>query len=170
MYRTSPNSLWKAGLVLVLLIGAALVPLGQSQEEPVLRIAFDAADLKTLDPHFAAATMDRAVVDMVFNGLVRYKPGDIRIFEPDLAESWEVSPDGKVWTFHLRKGVMCHPWNGNPAYELTSEDVVYSLRKAADPARSAYAGEYEGMTFAAVDKYTVKITLKEAISRSLLFP
>ncbi len=36
-----------------------------------LRMAFDASDLKTLDPHYAAATMDRAVVDMVFNGLDR---------------------------------------------------------------------------------------------------
>ena len=168
MYQIS--SLVKVGLLVMLLLGAATVPLVQSQEGQVLTIAFDAADLKTLDPHFAAATMDRAVVDMVFNGLVRYKPGDITVFEPDLAESWDVSDDGLVWTFHLRKGVMCHPWNGNPAYELTSEDVVYSLEKSADPARSAYAGEYAGMTFEAVDRYTVQITLEKAISEVLMLP
>jgi len=168
MRRISGVSLLKVGLVVVLLLGAALVPLVQSQQGKVLTIAFDAADLKTLDPHFAAATMDRAVVDMVFNGLVRYKPGDITVFQPDLATSWDV--DGNVWTFHLRKGVMCQPWNGHPGYELTSDDVVYSLEKSADPARSAYAGEYAGMTFEAVDKYTVKITLDAPLSEALMLP
>ena len=137
-----------------------------------LRIAFDAADLKTLDPHLAAATMDRAVVDMVFNGLVRYKPGDISApFEPDLATSWEVSEDGLTWTFHLRPGVYFHPFKGYPdGYELTSEDVVYSLQKAADPGRSAYAGEYTGMTFVAVDKYTVQVKLEKPLPPSLMLP
>ena len=155
---------------LLLGLGLVMVPLAQSQQEKVLTIAFDAGDLKTLDPHFAAATQDRAVVDMIFNGLVRYKPGDITVFEPDLAERWEVSEDGKVWTFYLRKGVICHPWGDNPGYELTAEDVVYSLRKSADPARSAYAGEYTGMSFEAVDKYTVKITLERPLSEALMLP
>ena len=156
-------------LLLVLLIGLP----AYAQEPKVLRIAFDAADLKTLDPHFAATTPDRAVVDMIFNGLVRYKPGDISAFEPDLAVSIPEPEmvDGKqVWTFKLREGVMGHPYNGNPAYELTSEDVVYSLERAADPERSAYAGEYTGLSFEAVDKYTVKITLDNPISPALFLP
>ena len=137
----------------------------------ILRIAFPASDLKTLDPHYAAATNDRAIVDMVFNGLVRYKPGDITEFEPDLATSWEISKDGRVWIFHLRQGVMVHPYPGNPkGYELTSEDVVFSLSKAADPARSAYAGEYTGMAFEAVDRYTVRIVLDRPLSPVLFLP
>jgi len=136
----------------------------------ILRIAFDAADLKTLNPHYAAATMDRAVVDMVFNGLVRYKPGDIAQFEPDLAESYDVSADGLTWTFHLRKGVMFHPYDGNDGYELTAEDVVYSLNKSANKETSAYAGEYTGLSFAAADKYTVEITCENALSPSLFLP
>jgi peptide/nickel transport system substrate-binding protein len=107
---------------------------------------------------------------MVFNGLVRYAPGDITEFQPDLAESWEVSEDGLTWTFDLREGVMCHPWNGNDGYELTSEDVVYSLEKAADPDRSAYAGEYAGMTFDATGPYTVEIGLEQPVSEALLLP
>jgi peptide/nickel transport system substrate-binding protein len=140
-------------------------------EEQVLRIAFDAADLRSLDPHTVHPTMDKAVVDMVFDGLIRYKPGDITVIEPDIAEAWEMSPDGLVWTFQLRKGVMCHPFPGYPdGYELTSEDVVYSLRRAADPDKSAHAGEYVGMTFEAVDKYTVKITLQKPLSPTLFLP
>lgn len=156
---------WLMGFVCV---GVLLAFVGQAQ---ILRIAFDAADLKTLDPHYAAATMDRAVVDMLFNGLVRYRPGDITVFEPDLAESWEVSTDGLTWTFHLRRGVQVHPFPGAPeGYELTSEDVVFSLHKAADKDRSAYAGEYVGMRFEAVDPYTVRIILDKALSPSLFLP
>jgi len=58
------------------------------EKEPVfLRYADKAADLGTMDPHFAASTNDRNLVDMIFNGLVRYKPGDGSVFEPDLAEA-----------------------------------------------------------------------------------
>lgn len=161
-----------ARALLAFLAAAALALVGTSsaQDQEPLTIAFDAANLTNVDPHFAAATQDRAVVDMVFNGLVRYAPGDITRFEPDLAESWAVSDDGLTWTFELREGVMCHPWNGNDGYELTSEDVVYSLEKAANPDSSAYAGEYAGMTFEATGPYTVEIGLEQAVSETLLLP
>ncbi len=149
-------------------------PVPEPEEaEQVLRIAFDASDLSTLDPHFAAATQDRAIVDMVFNGLIRYKPGDISQFEPDLAKAVPepTTEDGQqVWVFELREGVMCHPWNGNDGYELTSEDVIYSLEKAANADRSAYAGEYDGITFDAPDDYTVRIVLEEPLSPALFLP
>jgi len=48
--------------------------------------------------------------------------------------------------------------------------VVYSLQKSANPDRCAYAGEYTGMTFEAVDAYTVKITLDKPLSPVLFFP
>ena len=158
-------------VLLLILLGVSLAWVAWSQGK-VLRIAFDAADLKTLDPHLAAATVDWAVVDMVFNGLVRYKPGDISApFEPDLAESWDVSKDGLTWTFYLRKGVYFHPFEGYPeGYELTAEDVVYSLRKAVDPGRSAYAGKYAGMEFVAVDRYTVQVKLPKPMPPSLVLP
>jgi peptide/nickel transport system substrate-binding protein len=136
----------------------------------VLRIALDAGDIADLTPHIGHATQDRGVVHLIFTGLVRYKTGDISKFEPDLAERWEVSKDGLTWTFYLRRGVMVHPWKNNPGYELTSEDVVYSFKSAADPKRSAWAGEYAGMTFQAVDKYTVRLTLQKPLSSLLLLP
>ncbi len=145
----------------------------EPKEKVVLRYADKAADLGTMDPHFAAATNDRNLADMIFNGLLRYKPGDGSEIEPDLAEAMpeqEIVDGKQVWTFHLRRGVLCHPSDEVPAYELTSEDVVYSLQKSANPDRSAYAGEYDGMTVEAVDPYTVKITLDNPISPVLFFP
>jgi peptide/nickel transport system substrate-binding protein len=137
-------------------------------KEQVLTIAFDAGDLQTLDPHRAATTVDRSTVDPIFNGLVRYPPGNQVTPEPDLATSWKVSKDLKVWTFTLRKGVQFQPFPGYPnGYELTSEDVVYSLKRAADPNRSSYAGEYTGISFEAIDPYTVKITIEKPISEPL---
>ena len=157
--------------LLVLMFGVVLVLEASGQQlakEQILNIAFDAGDLQTLDPHRAATTVDRATVDMIFNGLVRYPPGDQVRVEPDLATSWRVSPDKKVWTFTLRKGVFFHPYPGSPGgYELTAEDVVYSFKRAADSKRSSYAGEYTGMTFEAVDPYTVRITIDKPISDTL---
>jgi peptide/nickel transport system substrate-binding protein len=142
--------------------------------EPVfLRYADKSADLGTMDPHFAASTSDRNLVDMIFNGLIRYKPGDGSVFEPDIAEALPEPElvDGKQeWTFNLRRGVMCHPSESVPSYELTAEDVVWSLDKSANADTSAYAGEYGGMTFEALDDYTVKITLDDPISPVLFYP
>jgi len=139
----------------------------------ILNFGIGYADLRTMDPHFASSTCDRALVDMIFNGLLRYKPGDGTAFEPDLAVAIPEPElvDGKqVWTFELKQGVMVQPSDAVPAYELTSEDVVYSFEKAATPDRSAYAGEYEGMTFEADGDYTVKIILDNPLSPMLFFP
>ena len=137
-------------------------------KKQVLTIAFDAGDGKSLDPHRAATTVDRSTVDPIFNGLVRYPPGSQIKPEPDLAESWSVSEDKKVWTFKLRKGIFFHPSPGqSDGYELTSEDVVYSLMRAADSKHSAYAGEYNGIGFSAPDANTVVISLENPISATL---
>jgi len=152
----------------------------QATEEPdqqaipaILRFGIDAADMGTLDPHFAAARNDRAVVDMIFNGLLRYKPGNSPLIEPDLAVSIpepEIVDGKQVWTFELRRGVMCHPGPQTEAYELTADDVVYSLQKAANGVRSAYAGEYTDITMEKVDDYTVRFTLEKPLSSFLFLP
>lgn len=166
----SSRFLWVFGVsvLMVVFLFAESISAQPLAKEQVIAIAFDAGDLGTLDPHRATSTVDRATVDMIFNGLVRYPPGNQVNVEPDLATSWRVSPDKKVWTFTLRKGVFFHPYPGNPTgYELTSEDVVYSFKRASDPKRSSYAGEYTGMTFEALDPYTVRITLEKPISDTL---
>jgi peptide/nickel transport system substrate-binding protein len=145
----------------------------EAGDRPVLRFGVNAADLATLDPHFASGTQDRTVVDMVFNGLVRYVPGNSGELEADLATEIPTPEivDGKqVWTFTLRQGVMCHATPDAQAYELTADDVVASLQKSADVDRSAYAGDYKGMTVEKVDDYTVAITMDSPLSETLFLP
>ena len=167
-----------AALALAMLISGAMTGFvsgarAQDGDRPVLRFAVNAADLASLDPHFASGTQDRTVADMVFNGLVRFVPGNSAEMEPDLATEIptpEMVDGQQVWTFTLREGVMCHPTADSEAYELTAEDVVYSLQKSADPDRSAYSGDYTGMTVEAVDDYTVSITLDQPLSDTLFLP
>ena len=75
-----------------------------------------------------------AAAGYVFNGLVRYDK-DLKL-EPELAESWEISPDGKRITFHLRKGVKWH--DGAP---FTSDDVMFTYRRMIDPRTPTAYGE-----------------------------
>jgi peptide/nickel transport system substrate-binding protein len=174
------RSRWIASLlaiVLFLSVGTtALVGSALAQDEgdrPVLRFGVNAADLATLDPHFASGTQDRTVVDMIFNGLVRFAPGNSAEIEPDLAVAIPEpeTVDGKqVWTFELRDDVMCQPGPDTEAYPLTADDVVYSLQKSADVDRSAYAGDYAGMTVEKVDDHTVTITMDSPLSATLFLP
>lgn len=155
------------GVIALLLITPAVVAQEELAEEQILDVGVAASDLNTLDPHLAVGTQDRGAVDMVFNGLVRFKPGDMdpEKIEPDLAKSWEVSSDGLEWTFHLREGVQFHPFPGQPnGYEMTSEDVVYSIKRAANPEHSAYSGGYDNVeSVEALDRYTVKLTLEKQV-------
>jgi ABC-type transport system substrate-binding protein len=54
---------------------------------------------------------------------------------PGLAESWEVSPDGQIWTFHIRQGVQFHKGFG----EMTAEDVEFSFEQVANSEKNARA-------------------------------
>ena len=174
------RSRWITSLLTVVLFLSAgatgLVGNAMAQDEgdrPVLRFGVNAADLSTLDPHFASGTQDRTVVDMVFNGLVRYVPGNSAEIEPDIAVAIpepEIVDGKQVWTFELRDDVMCHAGPDTEAYPLTADDVVYSLQKSADTERSAYAGEYAGMTVEKVDDHTVTITMDNPLSSTLFLP
>jgi len=148
-------------LVALIFVGIVVSSPVVAQEKAV-RMALKASDIRSLDPHYGTTTIDYACIDPMFNGLVRFKPEDISPdkIEPDLAERWERSKDGLVWTFYLRKGVKFHKGYG----ELTAEDVKFSLEKAADKARSGFAGDYAALgKVEALDKYTVRLTFKSAI-------
>ena len=142
-------------------------------ESGVLRFGMHVSEMGKMDPHFAAGSQSRVFADMVYNGLLRYQPGMAPAIEPDLAArmpEFKMAAGKQIWTVHLRKGVMFHPSPQTEAYELTAEDVVFSLRKSADKRSCAYAGEYAGMTFDATGPYTVQIILEQPLSPTLFFP
>ncbi len=147
-------------VVLVLIGTGSFSPL--LSQEKVAKMALMASDIRSLDPHYGTTTVDYACIDPMFNGLVRFKPGDINPerIESDLAEKWVRSKDGLVWTFYLRKGVKFHKGYG----ELTAEDVKFSLEKAANNATSGFAGDYAALDKVEVlDKYTARLTFKSII-------
>jgi peptide/nickel transport system substrate-binding protein len=154
-------------LVLAMLAVALLLGTGQpAAAEKVLNIGVFSADMGIIDPHRSATTANLPIMDSIFNGLVRWKPGsvDLELIEPDLAERWESTPDGKVWTFHLRKGVQFHHGFG----EMTAEDVVFSLKKAANKETSIWFTGYTAFEkVEAVDPYTVRITLANNVPSML---
>lgn len=144
------------------LTAVVLVSSGQAQaQKRNLVVAAAVADAGKLDPHQASAGADKGMLNWVFNALVRVKPGQAspEFIEPDLAESWSSNPAGTEWTFKIRAGVQCHVGG-----EFTAEDAAYSLQRSADKARSVFATDFAVLEKAeAVDKYTLKITLKNQI-------
>ncbi len=138
-----------------------------------LRFGVHAADAGTFDPHLAQGSQDRAVADMLFNGLLRYVPGQAPRMEPDLAADFPdfyIQDKKQIWTVELKQDVYFHAGEDGDPVPLTADDVVFSLRKAADPERSHYAGEYAGMRFEKLDAATIQIILDEPLSPILFFP
>lgn len=113
------------------------------------------SDLNTLDPHKAKIGEEYIVLYMVYNGLT-VLDRQMRA-QPDLAEKWEKSDDLKTWTFHLRKGVKFHDGR-----ELEASDVVANMERIADKATASVARVNLLVVdkVEAVDKYTVRFTLK----------
>lgn len=109
-----------------------------------------------LDPTAgAAAAIDEVLYANVFEGLTRIGPnGEVL---PDLAESWAISDDGKVYTFKLRTGVKFHDGS-----DFDAGDVKFSLDRArADNSVNAQKALFAAIdTVEVVDPATVKVTLK----------
>ena len=97
----------------------------------------------TLDPALVEDTTSSEYVAKIFVGLVSLD-NELRV-RPELAERWEVSPDGKTYTFYLRADARFQ--DGRP---VTAGDVKYSLERACDPqlgsnVAATYLGDIEGV-------------------------
>ena len=118
---------------------------------------------------FDPATTHGSGDKMVFSGLVSFDPNLNLV--PELAESWDVSSDGTIYTFHLRTNAKFH--DGTP---VTAQDFIYSWERAADPATASdtvltYLGDILGVKemnsgaaqhisgLAAVDDHTLQVTI-----------
>ena len=84
-------------------------------------------DPPTLDPHKTSDTTSAFIIGEVFSGLVTLNT-DLQIV-PDIADRWEISEDGTVYTFHLLPDAKFADGKS-----VTAQDFVYSLNRAVDPA------------------------------------
>lgn len=119
-----------------------------------LLIARDITDGKTMDPGRFYEFTSNAMATNCYDTLVTFKGTDTAHAQPDLATSYTISPDAKVFTFHLRHGVRFS--TGNP---MTANDVVFSYRRLEylnDNPAFLIAGATD---IRALDTYTVRITL-----------
>ncbi|MCP4021880.1 MAG: hypothetical protein GY729_08560 [Desulfobacteraceae bacterium] len=149
-------------LTLVLLLMLIFLPPVSAGNKGELKIArWD--DINTFDPGWLTSN-DRELTIMrcLYNGLVKYEEGSWDV-SPDLAESWEVSEDGKAVVFKLRKGVQFHKNYG----EMTAEDVKFSFERIIHPdSSSSEKGNWAQLDHVeVVDKYTVKLVFKDRMAQ-----
>ena len=127
---------------------------------------------RTLDPALTLGGPS-AALGHIFSGLVTLDQ-QMQV-QPELAAGWEVSDDGRIYTFYLRKNAQFH--NGRP---VTAQDIIYSWERATDPALGSdtaqtYLGDIAGVDekmagqadhvtgLYAIDDHTLQVTLREPV-------
>lgn len=136
-------------------------------------------NITTLDPAFVKSQSEIWAVSQLFEGLLEFD--DSLHIKPCLADSWHISPDGRLYTFFLRRNVFFHPvgpFKEKPR-QMKASDVVYSFRRIANPVtaspgawifndkldlRCFSAPDSFKFPVVALDNYTVQITLMEPFS------
>jgi len=138
----------------------------------MLVIANRIDDITTLDPaqsfEFAGGDLSRNV----YGKLVNFDPADFsKGYQPDLAESWTVSEDGKTITFKMRAGVKFHSGNA-----VSANDAVYSLQRAVKLNKTpsfiltqfGFSADNVGDTIKLIDDMTFSITTDEIYATSFV--
>lgn len=148
----------------LLALSLLATPAWAQAPDGALRVAMGTPSPGPMDPH-KATSQDKGFMAWAFDGLVRFPPGsaDPARIEPDLAESWSVSPDGLAYTFRLRPGVRFQDGT-----LLSAEDVVASLKRAGDAKQSAFAGDRAAIaTIEATDAMSLRVTFREVMPGAL---
>src|ERR671936_2373268 len=149
-----------AGLTLLVALAVAAPDSADAQRKKILNIAAKEPD--TLDPHASTLGQSQAIARFMFRGLTRFAVKDGKVttaeVEPDLAESWTLSPEGTIWTFKLRKGVQFHKGFG----EMTAEDGKFSFERQINKTPGTRYGVNLDVikSIEVVDPHTVQIVLK----------
>jgi peptide/nickel transport system substrate-binding protein len=122
-----------------------------------MRVAYE---VQHFDPGFYTLHETSIIMRAIYDNLLDYAPGDWPELSPQLAERYDVSANGLVYTFYLKKGVRWQKGFG----EVTSEDVRFSIERVMDPEnkapmRSVWTGVIDRLE--TPDRYTVQFFLKE---------
>jgi peptide/nickel transport system substrate-binding protein len=113
-------------------------------------------DPAVLNPLYAPEGAANVIINFFTDSLLLCTPDGVVI--PDLAESWEVSPDGLTWTFHLRRGVRF-----TDGSECTAEDVAFTYQEGSDPKYGLRNADFAQVASGvhAEDRYTFQVFLRK---------
>jgi len=150
-------------LAAALLASSALVAPATAQTPPGVLVVGQIAEPQALDPHAVTAVNDFRILMNIYDGLVRYASGTLEV-EPALAEEWEISDDGTVYTFALRDGVSFHDGSA-----FNAEAVVWNFERMLNEDHPYHETGPFPLSFffsaietvEAVDDLTVRFTLSE---------
>ena len=150
------------GALLALFLGLFLVAAQPAAAREALRVGLQ-LEPPNLDPAAgAAAAVDEVVYGNVFQGLVHIgRNGQV---EPLLAESWEISPDGRIYVFHLRRGVK---FQNGEAFDAGVVKFTLDRARAPDSANAQKDAFAVIDRIEVVDPLTVRLTLKAPNTRLL---
>ncbi|QDG93879.1 ABC transporter substrate-binding protein (plasmid) [Rhizobium sp. NIBRBAC000502774] len=153
-----------AGTMLAAGLGGLPSPAGAQAKRDTIRAAFAARSSTGMNPQLISTTgADNWVMAQIFDALVKRPDGAWAVkpeeFQPALAESWAMSPDGKTWTYKLRSGVKFHKNYG----EVTAADVVFTYGRHLDPKiNTKYKSYYRNIeSVTASDPLTVVFKLSQ---------
>jgi peptide/nickel transport system substrate-binding protein len=141
--------------MIAILASLLLLPAGWAQQPKpggTLRVAWE-ADISGLDPHLSFGMQARHVVGNLFNSVVTI---DAELnFVADLAESWEILENSKVYVFHLRKGVTFHDGT-----DFDAEAVRWNYQRVVNPEEKTLDAAYYNIVEAVevLDAHTVKFS------------
>ena len=114
---------WKKVIIAATMVVALCAPQAHASKDVVLAIA---STLTTTDPWDANDTLSHACAKTFYEGLFGFN--EKLELRPVLAESYDVSPDGLVYTFHLRKGVKFHDGT-----DFNAEAVKVNFDRVTNP-------------------------------------
>ncbi len=131
--------------------GASPAPAPSASEKPVTAHFGTTSDADNLNPFLGWSGTSYEILHLNYDFLVGYAP-DLSP-RPELATSWEVTPDGRTWTFHLRRGVTWQ--DGEP---FSADDVAFTFNYIIDNDLTAFASYTNDIERAVViDPYTVEL-------------
>jgi peptide/nickel transport system substrate-binding protein len=191
------KSLW-VSIVLMLFLSLAVVGCGNSNQQEVsntdeaktkekqekqekkekkggIFIIARSTGAEIMDPGYAWNEGDMDIVTHLYDGLVRFKNDQLEV-EPALATEWDVSEDGKTWTFKLRQGVKFHDGS-----DFNADAVVFSFMRVLDenhPQNDVIQGGWSYLGYLMgdvindvrkIDDYTVEFHLNEKFAPFLTY-
>jgi len=123
------------------------------------------SDVSTLNPILSTSGYDRFVAFFLFTPMVHF---DVNLqVIPGLAEKWDITPDGKLYTFHLNPSATFS--DGSP---VRASDVLFTLKKIVDPQNEApqIAGSFEQLDLRntkVIDDHTIAVAFKQELAAQL---